>query len=99
MCASTENTVRSLSFTLGEMGAVRGLGAELRPGLTCLSSSCESRSVVSDSGRPRGLQPSRLLCPSDSAGKNTGVGCHFLLQGSSRFDPWVSCIAGGFFTV
>ena len=27
------------------------------------------------------LQPSRLLCPSDSAGKNTGVGCHALLQG------------------
>ena len=26
------------------------------------------------------LQPSRLLCPWDSLGKNTGVGCHFLLQ-------------------
>ena len=24
---------------------------------------------------------SRLLCPRDSPGKNTGVGCHFLLQG------------------
>ena len=23
----------------------------------------------------------RLLCPWDSPGKNTGVGCHFLLQG------------------
>ena len=40
-----------------------------------------SRSVVSDSLRPRGLQPTRLLCPWDSPGKNTGVGCHFLLQG------------------
>ena len=28
-----------------------------------------------------GLQPIRLLCPWDSPGKNTGVGCHFLLQG------------------
>ena len=28
---------------------------------------------------PRG-QPTRLLCPWDSPGKNTGVGCHFLLQ-------------------
>ena len=28
-----------------------------------------------------GLQPARLLCPWDSPGKNTGVGCHFLLQG------------------
>ena len=26
-------------------------------------------------------QPSRLLCPWDSPSKNTGVGCHFLLQG------------------
>ena len=30
---------------------------------------------------PRGLQPARLLCPWDSPGKNSGVGCHFLLQG------------------
>ena len=37
-------------------------------------------SVVSDSLRPYGLQPARLLCPWDSPGKNTGVGCHFLLQ-------------------
>jgi len=37
-------------------------------------------SVVSDSVRPHGLQPTRLLCPWDSPGKNTGVGCHFLLQ-------------------
>ena len=37
-------------------------------------------SVVSDSVQPHGLQPTRLLCPWDSPGKNTGVGCHFLLQ-------------------
>ena len=30
--------------------------------------------------RPPGLQPTRLLCPWDSLGKNTGVGCHFFLQ-------------------
>ena len=36
--------------------------------------------IVSDSLRPHGLEPSRLLCPWDSPGKNTGVGCHFLLQ-------------------
>ena len=29
---------------------------------------------------PHGLQPARLLCPWDSPGKKTGVGCHFLLQ-------------------
>ena len=40
-----------------------------------------SRSVMSDSLRAHGLQPARLLCPRDSPGKNTGVGCHALLQG------------------
>ena len=30
--------------------------------------------------RPHGQQPTRLLCPQDSLGKNTGVGCHFLLH-------------------
>ena len=30
--------------------------------------------------RPHRWQPSRLLCPWDSPGKNTGVGCHFPLQ-------------------
>ena len=40
-----------------------------------------NRSVVSDSLRPHGLLPTRLLRPWDSPGKNTGVGCHFLLQG------------------
>ena len=29
---------------------------------------------------PHGLQPTRLLCPLDFPGKNTGVGCHFLLH-------------------
>ena len=33
---------------------------------------------------PQGQQPTRLLCPQDSLGKNTGVGCHFLLQGSKQ---------------
>ena len=35
---------------------------------------------MSDSPRPHGLQPTRLPCPWDSPGKNTGVGRHFLLQ-------------------
>ena len=36
-----------------------------------------SRSVVSDSWRPHGLQPTRLLRPWDFPGKRTGVGCHW----------------------
>ena len=39
-----------------------------------------SRSVVSDSLPPHGLQPPRLLCLWDFPGKSTGVGCRFLLQ-------------------
>ena len=35
---------------------------------------------MSDSVRPHRRQPTRLLCPWDFPGKNTGVGCHFLLQ-------------------
>ena len=38
-------------------------------------------SIVSDSLRPHALSPARLLCPWNFPGNNTGVGCHFLLQG------------------
>ena len=39
-----------------------------------------SCSVMSDSLRPHGLQPIRLLCPWDFPGKSIGVGCHCLLH-------------------
>ena len=38
-------------------------------------------SVVSDSVRPHRWQPTKLCRHWDSPVKNTGVGCHFLLQG------------------
>ena len=38
-------------------------------------------SFMSDSLQPHRLEPARLLCPRDFPGKNTGVGCRFLLQG------------------
>ena len=41
---------------------------------------CYVASVVSDSVQPHRWQPTRLPRPWDSPGKNTGVGCHFLLQ-------------------
>ena len=44
---------------------------------------------------PHRLQPTRPLCPWDSPGKNTGVGCHFLPQGI--FPTQVSCTASRFF--
>ena len=42
---------------------------------------CSVASIMSDCLRAYGLKPSRLLCPWDSLGRNTGVGCHALLQG------------------
>ena len=47
-----------------------------------------SCSVVSDSLRLHGLKPTRLLCPWNSPGKNTGVGCHALLQGIFPTQGW-----------
>ena len=46
----------------------------------CCCCCCCVASVVPDSVRPHRRQPTRLPRPWDSPGKNTGVGCHFLLQ-------------------
>ena len=54
--------------------------------------------------QPHELQPARLLCPWDFPGKNTEVGCQFLLQGifpTQGSNPPLlpsSCVEGGFFT-
>ena len=61
------------------------------------ASSLKSRLTL----RPHRLQPTRLLCPWESPGKNTGEGCHALLQGifpTQGSNP-VSRTAGGFFTI
>ena len=55
------------------MGACKG---DLVLSFQLPESESVSRSVVSDS-----LQPHGLLCPWDSPGKSTGVGCHSFLQG------------------
>ena len=64
-------------------------------------------SVLSDSSQPHGLQPTRLLCPWDSPGKNTGVGCHFLFQEEEippghlpgpGIEPTSPVLAGGVFS-
>ena len=51
--------------------------------------------IVSDSVWPCGLQPTRLLCPWNFPGRNTGGRCYFLLQGPSWPRDWnlhLSCI-------
>ena len=50
-----------------------------------------SRSVVSDSSWPHGLQPTGLLCPWDFPGTSTEVGCHCLLHScaaAKRVSSW-----------
>ena len=52
-----------------------------------------SHSVLSDF-QPK-LQPTRLLCPWDSPGKNTGVNSHALLQGifpTQGSNPCLLCL-------
>ena len=49
--------------------------------LAYIQSQSESCSLISDSLQPHGLYPTRLLCPWNFPGKNTGMGSHFPLQG------------------
>ena len=59
------------------------------PQLLLLFFSCK---VMSNSLWPHGLYPARLFCPWDFPGKNTGVGCDLLLQGSlprNLFNPGI----------
>ena len=53
---------------------------------------CQVASVMSDSVRPHRRQPTRLPRPWDSPGKNTGVGCHFLLQCMKVKVKSLSCV-------
>ena len=41
---------------------------------------------------PHALYPTRLLCPWDSPGKDTGVGCDALLQGTFSMQGWKLCL-------
>ena len=46
----------------------------------CVSACTLCCQVVSESLQPHGLKLARLFCPWDFPSKNTGVGCHILLQ-------------------
>ena len=76
----------------------RRVSGDCRPFGGCPAAPCNpqpaptkaSRSVMSDSFRPHGLQPARLLCPWSSPGQNTGVGSFSLLQGIFPTQGWSS---------
>ena len=55
---------------------------------------CSVTSAMFNSSQPRELQSTRPLCSWDSPDKNTGVSCHFLLQGIfpiQRSNPHLLC--------
>ena len=74
-----ESSHKHLFFS---MMSSTGLIADLRspPVVSVCVCVCVNHSVMSDSLRPHELQATRLLCPWNSPGKNTGVDCHSLLQ-------------------
>ena len=79
LCATRETAAHQAPPSLGFSRQEHWSGLPF-PSAMCESEKWKwSRSVVSDSQRPHGLQPTRLLHPRDSPGKSTGVGCHCLL--------------------
>ena len=93
-----EQTIRTVLW-LSEIFALQ------HPSLPCSITGCKepmwsvllfSCSVLPDSLQPHRLQPTRLLCPWDFPGRNTRVGCHFLLQGTfpaQGLNPHLLCVS------
>ena len=91
---SDSASVRLLCAVLVESLKVLGYSFELHlKGHLLSKGGSAGCSVVSDSLRPHGLQPARLLGPWDFPGSTTGVGSHCFSRGSSlpRDWTWVSC--------
>ena len=84
---------------MAAQGGRSGLNVSIFPGdspaslFSSLRGVCVCVCVVrSRSVRPCGLRPPRLLWPWDPPGKNTGVGCHALLQGIFLTQGWTLCL-------
>ena len=65
-----------MSTLLANLQGVTNLWGFVHPAAAAAAKSLQSCPTL----RPHRRPPTRLLCPWDSPGKNTGVGCHFLLQ-------------------
>ena len=79
-CGKSKTTEKNLCANKKKLAKNTGESILRNTAAAC----CQVAPVLSDSVRSHGLQPTRLLRPWDSPGKNTGVGCHFLLQFSYR---------------
>ena len=77
LCVIPQTAAHQAPPSLGFSRQDTGVGCHFL--LQCMKVKSESE-VVSDSQRPHGLQPTRLLRPWDFPSKSTGVGCHCLLS-------------------
>ena len=85
LCVTPKTAAHQASPSLGFSRQEHWSGLPFSSPMHASEKSKWSRSVVSDSSWPHGLQPTRLLCPWDFPGKSTGVGCHCLLQETVEF--------------
>ena len=68
-------------------------GRTLNRSMKCYAAAAAAKSLQScPTLRPHRQQPTRLLCPWDSPGKNTVVGCHCLLQCMKVKVKSLSCV-------
>ena len=74
------STKIDLAIEWGPSPSGEGFGAFPGRVAAAAAKSLQSCPTLPDPVRPHRQQPTKLLCPWDSPGKNTGVGCHFLLQ-------------------
>ena len=86
LCAIPQTAAHQAPHSLGFSKQEHWSGLPFPSPMHESEKSKSSRSVVSDSSRPHGLQPTRLLCPWDFPGKGTGLGCHCLLRDTILLD-------------
>ena len=102
-------TIASFSVMEADLCAAEGLTASVASpqGLSAAAFLAHPGPTMSLSCAPSGpglcdpMNCNRLLRPWDSPGRDTGVGCHFLLQGffpNPGIEPTSPALAGGFFT-
>ena len=91
-----ENPLHLSVKTSSRLRSTLGLQAE-QSGMLSLSPAhvCSVTQSCLTLCNPINCKPTRLHCPWDFPGKNTGVDCHFLLQGSSwpRDQTHISCVS------
>ena len=84
LCATPWTAAHQAPLSMGFSRQEHWSGVPFPPPMHESEESKWSRSVVSNSSQPHGLQPTRLLRPWDFPGKSTGVGCHCLLQDAMK---------------